>query len=262
MENKFGKLSELRLVAANNDNRTIIEDLAFTAPFKVMHPFYEKEDFMTVMLLCASAGIMSGDRQEIDIQVRSRARLEFVSQAYEKIYRMQEGYAERHIHLGVEADASLYYTPLPVIPFAGSDFLSTADIELEDATSRFIFREILTCGRAAHGEEFRYRRFQNRISVYQGGKIVYRDNTCYEPERIDMRGFGMYEGYTHLANLLLCNIPHSREKAEEMRQYIDGCGQVEGGVTVTAVGHVVVRMLGKRAQQLTDLMEKMIRIFD
>ena len=32
----------------------------------------------------------------------------------------------------------------------------------------------LSCGRVAHGEEFQYRRFQNIICIYQGGRIVYR----------------------------------------------------------------------------------------
>lgn len=34
-----------------------MEDISFTAPFKVMLPFYEKKDVMTVMLLTASAGM-------------------------------------------------------------------------------------------------------------------------------------------------------------------------------------------------------------
>ena len=40
-ENQFGKLSEFYLTAAYRDGRTVMEDVSFTAPFKVMHPFYE-----------------------------------------------------------------------------------------------------------------------------------------------------------------------------------------------------------------------------
>lgn len=67
MNNQFGKLSKLHITTAYKEGKTIMEDVSFTAPFKIMHPFYEKKDFMTVMLLTASAGIMAGDRQEIDI---------------------------------------------------------------------------------------------------------------------------------------------------------------------------------------------------
>ena len=67
MNNQFGKLSKLHLTTAYREGKTIVEDASFTAPFKIMHPFYEKKDFMTVMLLMASAGVMAGDRQEIDV---------------------------------------------------------------------------------------------------------------------------------------------------------------------------------------------------
>ena len=101
MNNQFGKLSKLHLTAAYREGKTIMEDVSFTAPFKIMHPFYEKKDFMTVMLLTASAGIMAGDRQEIDICVREHSNMEFVSQAYEKIHRMEKDCAKSQVYLTV-----------------------------------------------------------------------------------------------------------------------------------------------------------------
>lgn len=258
MENQFGKVSKLHLEAVKKDEKTILRDVSFTAPFKIMRPFYEKKDFMTVMLLTASAGIMAGDRQEFDILVRRGAKMEFVSQAYEKIHRMETGCAKRHTRLVVEQDACLHYTPLPTIPFAGSDYRSSMEVELRDETSKFILSEVLTCGRAAHGEEFQYRRFQNRISVFQNGKIVYRDNTLYEPARMDMSGFGMYEGFTHLANLVICSEPKDEAWIARVRELMDETENVEGGVTVTAAGHVVVRILGRNGQKLTELMERIL----
>lgn len=262
MENQFGKLSKLHITAAFKDGKTILEDVSFTAPFKIMRPFYEKKDMMTVMLLTASAGIMAGDRQEFDIHVREHASMEFVSQAYEKIHRMEEGCAKRHTHIEVEPNACLRYTPLPTIPFADSDYRSTMEAELTDETSRFVFCEVLTCGRAAHGEEFGYHRFQNKISIYQGGKIVYRDNTRYEPEWMDMKGFGMYEGFTHLANLVICNEPKSEEWIVQVRELLDAAENMEGGVTKTSAGHFVVRILGKNGQKLTEMMNRILEMKD
>lgn len=256
MENQFGKLSKIHITAAPKDGKTIIEDFSFTAPFKIMHPFYEKKDRMTVMLMTASAGIMAGDRQEFGIHVKEGASMEFLSQSYDKIHRMKEGCAERHTILAVESNAALFYTPQPVIPFGGSDYRSEIEVELADETSRFIFSEVLTCGRSAHGEEFEYTRFQNRISVYQNGRIVYRDNTLYEPRYTDMRGFGMYEGFTHLANLLICNEPKSDDWVTAVREKIDAADRMEGGVTRTAMGHIVIRILGMSGQKLTEMMKE------
>ncbi len=260
MNNQFGKLSKLHLTAAYREGKTIMEDVSFTAPFKIMHPFYEKKDFMTVMLLTASAGIMAGDRQEIDICVREHSNMEFVSQAYEKIHRMEKDCAKRQVHLTVGDHACLHYMPLPAIPFAGSDYQCAVDVKLENETSQFVFSEILSCGRIAHGEEFQYHRFQNKICIYQKGQIVYRDNACYKPERMDMRNFGMYEGFTHLANMVICNKQKSDDWVLQVRELLDISKDMEGGVTRTSVGHIVVRILGRNAHKLTEITERILTL--
>lgn len=254
MENKFGKVSRLCLTASKKGGKTILSELSFTAPFKVMRPFYEKKNRMTVMLLTASAGIMAGDRQEFEIRLEEGTDMEFVSQAYDKIHRMEQGYASRSASLHVGKNAHLEYTPLPTIPFAGSDYRSELNVHLEDETSQFVFTEVLTCGRIAHGEKFGYRKYQNRVNILQGEKLLYRDHTCYEPEQMDMEGFGMYEGYTHLATLLLVNIPKDEQWIEAARERIDDTPDMEGGVTRTADGHPVVRILGKNADRLVKLL--------
>lgn len=257
-ENSFGRISKLHLEASVKDRRTILSDVSFTAPYKVMHPFYEKKGIMSVTMLAASAGIMAGDRQDLRIHVREGARMALTSQSYEKIHRMEKGYASRKTSIRVEDGAALFYTPLPTIPFQGSDYRSQLDAELSGDDSQFVLLEILTCGRAAHGERFLYRRFQNQVTVRQAGKIIYRDNTLYQPEWMDMSGFGMYEGYTHLGNLALFNTSRSEAWINKARRLLDETDGVEGGVTRTARGDVAVRALGKSAQRLSGSLEKMV----
>lgn len=258
MENQFGKVSRLTLEASVKDGKTILSDVAFTAPFKVMRPFYEKGT-MEVMLLTASAGIMSGDQQEFQIHVKEGADMKFLSQAYEKIHRMEEGYASRRAEITVEAGARFCYTPLPTIPFCDSDYRSEVEVRLADGSSRFIMTEVLTCGRVAYGESFLYRNYQNRVRIWQGGQLVYYDNTRYQPQQTDMTGFGMYEGFTHLANIVICNEPKDSAWIGAVRELIDEQPEMEGGVTQTAYGHTVVRILGMSGQKLTEIQEKILR---
>ena len=310
MENKFGKTSKLCITASYKGDKTILSDVSFTAPFKIMRPLYirpmkelpqstpaaqdtpgvgqrilgkdsavdaaantetacqetaagtapnpKNKRFMTVMILTASAGIMAGDRQEFSIRAQENTALEVVSQAYEKVHAMDNAHAERKTEITVAPHACLYYTPLPTIPFADSDFRSRMDVHLADETSRFVFREVLTCGRLAHGEEFGYRRFQNLINISRGGTLIYRDNTLYEPEWMNMRGFGMYEGFSHLANLILCNEPRDDAWMLTVRSMLDENGQMEGGVTRMASGDIVVRILGRTGDQLTKMMDRIL----
>ena len=88
MENKFGKVSRVSICAGKKDGKTILEDVSFTAPYKIMTPFEKENGGIQVMPLCASAGIMSGDLQEFSYQVRQGADLEVLSQSFEKIHKM------------------------------------------------------------------------------------------------------------------------------------------------------------------------------
>lgn len=118
MENKFGKISRITACAALKNGKTILEDLSFTAPYKIMAPFAKENGGTQIMPLCASAGIMEGDSQEFSYHVKEGADLEVLSQSFEKIHKMDEGSASRTISVQVDPHAVLYYYPQPVIPFA------------------------------------------------------------------------------------------------------------------------------------------------
>lgn len=257
MDNQYGRISQLELTAVEKEGKTILSDVSFTAPFKIMHPFYEKKDRMTVMVQTASAGILAGDRQELKVRVRTGARMELLSQSYEKIYKMQEGFAQRRTAICVESGACLYYTPLPVIPFAGSDFRAETQADLADASARFVYSEILSCGRAAHGECFLYSRFQNRLTIRRGRSVIYLDHMQFEPETMAMQGFGLYEGFTHLANMILCGDPKPDDWLHAARERIDKAEGMEGGVTRTAFGDTAVRILGVSGQKLTGMLKEL-----
>lgn len=271
MDNKFGKISRIQACAAVRDGKTILEDLSFTAPYKIMVPFEKENDGIQIMPLCASAGIMAGDSQEFSYHVKEGANLEVLSQSFEKIHKMDEGSAFRTIEIQVEQNAILYYYPQPVIPFSGSVFDSTMTIRLEDKTSRLFLLEVISCGRNAHEERFQYRRFSSRVRIYRGEKLIYRDNTCYEPEKMPMEGIGMYEGYTHMANLFLSEIYTGQDSTdkeinlelqEKIWQFLDEEPDTDGGVTRLTTGDLVLRIFAHRAQTLQQLADKIKKLYE
>lgn len=262
MENKFGKISRIHATAVQKDGRTILEDLSFTAPYKIMTPFAKENGGIQIMPLCASAGIMAGDSQEFFYHVREGADLEVLSQSFEKIHKMDEGSANRTIELRVDKNAALYYYPQPVIPFAQSAFDSRMTIHLEDETSRLFLSEIISCGRNVHEERFQYRRFSSKVLLYRGENLIYRDHTRYEPDKMPMEGIGMYEGYTHMANLFLSKIWNkSMELQEKIWQILDTESEIDGGVTCLTTGDLVLRIFGYRAQKLQQVAEKIKNLY-
>lgn len=258
-DNSFGKVSKLSVKASQKDGRTILSDLSFTAPYKIMFPFEKPDGGIQIMPLCASAGIMKGDTQEFTFVVEEGADLEVLSQSFDKIHKMDgDGSALRTTQVSVAKNSVLYYFPQPVIPFAGSAFDSVMNIELEDETSRLFLQEIITCGRNSMEERFGYRRFSSRVDIRRGGRRIYRDNTRYEPEKMDMEGMGMYEGYTHVANIFLTGpLPGLKDQIWDLLER----EECEGGVTALTGGDLAVRLYGTRAQKLQQITEQIKTMF-
>ena len=232
----FGRRSELFLSTILQGEEAVLDEVQFTAPFKIMEPFREEKDYLKVMILSASPGIMEGDIQEQHIHVGRGTRLEVCSQAFEKIHRMKSGCARRHIRICQESDSFLYYVPQPAIPFRDSAFDNIVEVELEKESSRFIFQDILSCGRTAYGECFDYKYYNSLVQVRREGRLIYRDNTRYDPHTLYMEETGMYEGYTHLASLLLCGLSKDSKWADKAREILEYTGEVEDAV---------VRILGR-----------------
>ena len=114
--NPFQKTSRLAIQAAAKEGQTILTDVSFTAPFKIMQPFSKPDGSLQVMLLAASAGIMEGDRQDFSFEIGSGARLEFLSQSYDKIHQMEEGMAKRDTRITVAPHGSFVSIPSPRFP--------------------------------------------------------------------------------------------------------------------------------------------------
>lgn len=287
-DNKFGRASELRLVAQCRGEKTVLADVAATMPFHVMHPFEvptaglvgAAADALTpraaeVMVMSASAGIMAGDLQRIDVTVGEGAALRVTSQAFEKIHRMEEGRsASRATRLAVADGAYLDYSPQPMIPFAESSFSATTEVQLAGPDARFVYQEILSCGRAARGERFGYRSFTNHVRVNVAGLPVYLDNVVFDPATMPMEDLGLYEGFSHLGNLVLINCQVGEATFTVARDYLrdetgvigaaagspvgaaTGSEAISGGITRLATGDVCVRLLGHRAQRLEDVLSR------
>lgn len=251
--NKFGKTSKVVLEAAKKDNENYLKDVYFTAPFKIMKPFIKPDGGLNVMILTASAGIMEGDTQEIEIKVGRDSSLECTSQAYEKIHKMKSGEAIRKTTISVEEKAEMNYTPLPTIPFADSAFRSETNIYLKDETSKFSMIEILASGRVATGESFKYRYYISKTNIRMGEKLIYRDNSIFNPQIFNMEDVGMFEVYTHLANLILCNYSMDDERIKIIREFLDNETDICAGVTRFYEDGVTIKILGNQSQKLLDI---------
>jgi urease accessory protein len=192
---KVKLLSELSVSTAYKNGKTVMSDCFFTSPFKVAKPFYRDNGYTEIMVMCASPGILAGDKYNLQFNLSDNTKTIISEQSYKKLYNTGDDFSQQHTHIQAGENATLYYVPYPVIPFAGSRFRSRTDIFLRSC-SKLIFGEIFTCGRDGMGERFAFSEFCSRTAVYIDEKSVFLDNSRLLGGEADFSGLGFLEGYS------------------------------------------------------------------
>lgn len=236
--------SELRLICDYKYEKTNIEDLYYTSPYKIMHPFMDGKK-MEVILMSSSAGLLAGDCFRCKIQVKDRAYLSFLSQSYEKIFDTLEEKASRSTFIWVGSKATLKYLPLPAIPFANSSFVANSEIHLEES-STLVYSEVISCGRVGMGEKFKMRSFHSKTNVYVDDALVFADNTLISPSEINYEKIGMWGEFSHSGMLYIyCPdfIGSEQKLISEIKDIYEkqnifaGASKCKKGILVRSLGH-------------------------
>jgi len=188
-------LGELSISTVFQNGKTVMSDCFFTSPFKVAKPFYRNNGYTEIMVMCASPGILAGDKYDICFDVSDNTKTIISEQSYRKLYNTGDGFSRQNTRIRAGENAALYYVPCPVIPFAGSRFNSRTDIDLR-SSSKLIFGEIFTCGRDGMGERFAFSEFSSRTAVSVDGRPVFLDNSRLLGGEASFSGLGFFEGYS------------------------------------------------------------------
>lgn len=257
-KNQFGKTSQLTLCLEEKQGKTILSHVDFTAPFKIMQPFYDENNNFSLMIMNSSSGIMSGDVQEISVTVKEGASGKIFAQSYEKIHKMKEGHGTRNCNLAVESGGKLHFSPLPTIPFADSSFQGNTEIHLSDSSSKLIYSEILSSGRVAMGETFQYTRYDTQLTVHCGEKLYFSDRAKFRPQEQNLKGFCLQENFTHQSLLLLFHLDVPKEKLESLPEIMEDEENLHFGFSQTHFGGIVFRFLANSGEILERAHQKVL----
>ena len=222
-----------------------MSDCFFTSPFKVAKPFYHGSGYTEIMVMCASPGILAGDRYDIRLDLSDNTRTIISEQSYRKLYNTGGCLSRQNTLIRAGENAALYYVPCPVIPFAGSRFHSRTDIELRPS-SKLIFGEIFTCGRDGMGERFAFGEFSSRTAVSVNGKPVFLDNSLLFGKaalpggEADFAGLGFFEGYSCQGVFFLYGFDDVS---------LHECEGIEAAVSKSSAGFTI-RALGNSANRM------------
>lgn len=203
--------SQLYVQTGVQYGHTCLEDIFFTAPYKVMHPFSHGSG-IEIMVMMASAGLLGGDRLDTKYYLKSGSDVCIGTQGYEKVFNTEDSCAQKEITLVSEADTRVCFLPHPVIPFQGSDYRSAVHVQL-CASSTFFYGDVFTCGRTGMGEFFRMKRLESKLDIKVEGKLVFADHTCICPDQMQYTGMGQWQNFTH-NGLFYAYFPKEQQQTE------------------------------------------------
>ena len=150
---------------------------------RALYPDRALPHLALVMLANPTGGIFQGDHHHITITVESGAAGHVTTQSSTKVHSMPYGRARQNVGLVVASIGHLEYLPDPVIPYHDSDIEQYTTISVAPGGT-LVFWDILTPGRTAMGESFRYRLLANRLEVLAGaGGTAYRESFEIVPSR-------------------------------------------------------------------------------
>jgi urease accessory protein len=252
--------AQLHIQVAGRNGCSYLKKAFFTTPFKVMNITEDKEGGqLHLMLMSSSPGILDGDEYDMKIEVEQNCSLQLHTQAYQRLFNMKQGAAQQmNVHL--EDGASFCYLPHPSVPHEQSVFTSRNNFYL-DNNCRFLFGEILTCGRKLNGELFLFSKYHSITNIYINDKLAIKENLLMQPSVINVHAIGQLEGFTHQASMIWLNeAADIKNLQQQLAGFLSAEKNIEAGITAAPVNGLIIRMLGNGAEQLYDCMQRINKI--
>jgi urease accessory protein len=158
-------LAELRLERRQEVTRlTSVRTRSPLAVQRALYPDQQRPDMAHVILVNPTAGLLTGDRLGVDIEVGKDARARVTTQAATKVFSMPSGNAEQRLTLTVQAGGWLEYLPHALIPFPSACLEQRMDLTVASGGTA-VYGDVLSLGRVESGERLAFRSLAMALTV-------------------------------------------------------------------------------------------------
>ncbi|RDC62858.1 urease accessory protein UreD [Adhaeribacter pallidiroseus] len=249
-------IGELTFTVANRTGKSFLGQAYCTHPFKIApvgeHP---ENPTLYLMIRSSSPGVLDNDHYKINIHLNSGSRLHLQTQSYQRIFKMDNG-ARQEMVVNLAAKSYFCFIPHPVVPHENSRFYSHTVINMAEE-SRLVWGEIITCGRKLSGEAFKFTSLHTILKIYNGDRLIFKDQLLLCPGTTRLQNLGLYEDYSHQANLVLLPAgPDAATLLELVQEYFLKINNVAVGLTEIASNGILIRILGTSGEQLFSCLQE------
>jgi urease accessory protein len=240
---------KLDVSVALRGGKTVLENVFFSAPFKLADISTGEDMGKKVMIMNASPGVLDGDAYHISVRLGAGTQLRMETQSYQRIFQMHRD-ATQQMEVALMPGSSFTYIPHPSVPHRGSHYTATNRIYLSDGC-RLVWGEVITPGRMLHAEQFEFAHYQSKTEIYWNEKLVVKDNLILCPGTINPLALGNLEKHTHQAGLfVLAPGFFDKQWADAAQKILEQQKDLVWGITQLEAGGFAIRLLGYKAELL------------
>lgn len=205
-----------------------------------------------VSVLNPTGGLVGGDRLVIDVEAGPGTHACLTTPSATKVYRTTGAPAVQNVVLRVGAGALMEWVPDHTIPFAGSAFRQSIQVEMAEG-ARLILVDAFAAGRVARGETWRFALLDSALRVRDALGWLLVDRIVLSGDA-RWSGLGRAEGAPYFATVVVIG----DVGVEGFTRAVEGAGSAVA-VGELARGGVLVRCLALDAIELAGTLHAVWR---
>ena len=250
---RVGRDGRLRLAFERRGGRTILARSGWTLPLQVMTPLDLDDPATVVSMLNPTGGLVGGDRLVVEVEVGPDSHACLTTPSATKIYRTSGPPAVQEVRVRMGPGALVEWIPDHAIPFAGSAFRQSIDVEMAPG-ARLILVDAFSVGRVARGEAWRFALLESALRVRDDVGWLIVDRFVLDGAA-RWGGLGHAEGAPYFATVVVIG-------PVDVNAFVRAIDDAGPAVAVGALarGGVLVRCLAGDAIELAGAVDRVWRV--
>ena len=254
---RVGRDGALRLRFERRGSKTVVAGCRYTLPLQALAPVALDDPAAVVSILNPTGGLVGGDRLSIDVEATAGAHAVLTTPSATRVYRTDAEDATQSVKIAIGPEAAVEWVPDHTIPFAGSAFRQTLDVEM-DETARLILVDAFSAGRVGRGEAWQFARLDSAVSVRDRQGWLLHDRLALRGmtgKDAAWDGLGYAEAHPYFATIAIVGSCDRERLAADVREQCPGVDAGRIGVAALARGGLLIRCLAASAPELIETIE-------
>jgi urease accessory protein len=255
---RVGRDGTLRLRFERRGSETVVAGCLYTLPLQTLAPVALDGPAAVVSILNPTGGLVGGDRLAIEVEATDGSHAVLTTPSATRVYRTEGAAAIQSVKISIGPQAAVEWVPDHTIPFAGSAFRQTLDVEM-DESARLILVDAFSAGRVGRGEAWQFALVDSAVSVRDGRGWLLHDRLALRGPMTGKDtawdGLGYTEAHPYFATITIVGRFDRERLADELGRRWPRVDAGRIGVAVLARRGLLIRCLAPTAPELLDTIE-------